>query len=155
MDDIKRMLYLQQKFMILSLFTNRSADRVPCPAVAYAWDADVYPFLSSGEWHKPYAEEFEVRENQIEGLFKLLADRWDEGKPISFYELEDHYGVRGSAHPGPLWSRFTLIHACRYIHLVEGRFDRKFWSALIENGKCPAEAHGILDPFTPDDVYFS
>ena len=155
MDDIKRMLYLQQKFMILSLFTNDAQGRSVHPAYAFAWSEGVYPFLDSAGWHEPYEDFFAVRNEQIDELHAFLADRWDAKKPLTFYELERHYGIGSSTHPGPVWSRSTLIRSCRYIYLHEDNFDQGYWNHFGKDSNWPVEAHSILRRFTPDDVYFS
>ncbi|WP_163576802.1 hypothetical protein [Halomonas faecis] len=155
MSETKEMLFSLQRFQILSLFTNPAAERNVTPSYAFAWADNIYPFLNDGApWHKPYADCFAIQEEQLDELHQFLCDRWDSKKLISFYELEDHYGVSGSARPGPVWSRYGLVAACRYIYLQEFHFDKAFWSALLENGKCPSEAHIISSPYTAEHVYF-
>jgi hypothetical protein len=73
--------------------------------------------------------------------------------PITFYELEKHYGVSGTSRGGETWERMQLVHACRYMYLI-GSFDEELWSTLCENMKCPSEAHSINRDFKTSDIYF-
>jgi hypothetical protein len=152
---MEAMLFSMQKFQILSLFVNPSSERNVSSSYAFAWSEGVYPYLSEGaEWHKPFEACFDVKREQLEELHNFLCDKWDAKEPFSFYQLEEHYGVRGSVHDGPVWRRHTLWAACRYIWLNKSHFDDFFWSNLLENGKCPSEAHSISGKFTADDIYF-
>jgi hypothetical protein len=150
MDNTKEMLFQMQRFQMLSHFVNPHVKRNISDSYAFAWSDKVFPFLDeSADWHKPYAEMFNVQEEQLDDLHKLLADHWEQKKPLSFYDLEDHY-VRRS---GAIWDRMKLWSACRYIYLHD-HFDNQFWGVLLENGKCPSEAHSITKPFAVTDVYF-
>lgn len=154
MDEVKEMLFRMQRFQILTLFTNPQAERNVTPSYAFAWSESVYPFLNeSADWHQPYKALFKIQEEDLEELHDLLCDKWDKKQPISFYELESHYRIHGSSSPGPVWSRSSLWKACRYFYLHR-HFDQSFWSALLENGKCPSEAHSIAREFVASDVYF-
>jgi hypothetical protein len=95
-----------------------------------------------------YEECFSVREEQLQELHALLADRWDKKNLITFYELQDHYRIREVNGP---WDRIKLIQACQYIHLCD-HFDAEFWSGLLKD--CPAEARSIVAGYGVDDVYF-
>ncbi|EDJ8126326.1 hypothetical protein AH788_13955, partial [Salmonella enterica subsp. enterica serovar Senftenberg] len=53
-------------------------------------------------------------------------------------------GVRGYSSKG--WNRGDLIDICRYLYL-DGCYDNEFWSALVENGKCPSEALSLTSKF--------
>ncbi|CAM3511019.1 hypothetical protein [Parendozoicomonas haliclonae] len=150
MDDIKKMLFLNQKFNILALKANVNTTATIGADYAYAWSEGVYPLFDEGlDWHKPYGEFFDVTEEMMDELSKLLDDHWMSNKPITFYELEDHYKVRqGTTH----WDRPRLIHACRYMFLCSS-FSEAFWATLCENGKCPSEAHSIPREFSSEDIY--
>ncbi|EGV33099.1 hypothetical protein ThidrDRAFT_0777 [Thiorhodococcus drewsii AZ1] len=155
MEKTKEMLFMLQRFQILALFTNSATEKNVTPSYAFAWFDSVYPFLSeSAPWHKPYADCFKVQEPELEELHSFLCDKWDANQPISFYDLESHYGIHGSSSPGPVWSRHSLRSACRYIYLLENNFDNAFWTALCKNGHCPMEAHSITSEFGPKNIYF-
>lgn len=153
MSATAEMLFNLQKFQILALFTSENTRSVT-PAYAFAWDRGIFPVgYESAPWHKPYAEHFQVGEEQMDELLKFLDDTWMARKKITFYELEDHYDISGSYRPGPEWDRGGLIDACHYFRL-RGSFDDDFWAGLIGHSDCPSESHGIRTDFTPDHVYF-
>ena len=152
MDDIKKMLFLQQKFQILALFTNPNAERNVTSSYAYAWDRGVYPLLNDGaKWHQPYKDQFDIKEEPLERLLKLLDDRWMAKNPITFYELEDHYQLRDKPIDG--WERYKLINACRYFYLHDS-FDKAFWVALLKSPNCPSEATNLARDLEIGDIYF-
>lgn len=153
MTATAEMLFNIQKFHLLSLYVSDSQRNVT-DAYAFAWDAGVYPIANeAAPWHKPYGSCFAVGEKQIAQLATFLEERWLAKTPISFYELEDHYGISGSARPGPQWERSTLVSACRYLWL-EGWFDQEFWNGMVGHTDCPSESHCIRSAFGPKDVYF-
>jgi hypothetical protein len=155
MDSTQKMLFSLQRFQILTLFATSSAESNVTPSYALAWSEGIYPFLNeSSPWHEPFEELFPIRREHMEELDMFLCTRWDMGQWISFSELEETYEVRGAHSPGPVWSRQTLIAACRYFYMHEN-FDSSFWSALLEAGKCPNEAlHAIGAKFEPHNVQF-
>lgn len=153
MTATAEMLFNIQKFQVLSLYVSDSQRNVT-DAYAYAWDAGVYPIASdAAAWHKPFGECFEVGEEQMSELATFLDERWTSKSPISFYELEDHYGISGSARPGADWERGTLVAACRYLKL-EGWFDDEFWAGVVGHSDCPSESHCVRREFRPSDIYF-
>lgn len=154
MTATAEMLFNLQKFQILTLYTSPEERRGVTDAYAFAWAYGVYPFASeSAPWHLPYKDQFPVTEEMLEELSKFLDGLWIQGKTITFYELEEHYSISGSARPGPIWERATLIDACQYFKL-KGMFDDKFWKGLVGHSNCPTESHCILSEFGPADVYF-
>jgi len=154
LSDIRQKLFSIQKFQILALYTSTSAEQRVTDSYVFAWLENIYPFLNdSACWHQAFEDCFAVGEAQIVGLHKFLSARWTKKKKITFYELEDHYGIRGSRRPGPNWSQDDLVRACRYFHLHR-QFDGAFWSALLESGQFPAEAELIREKFDPDSVRF-
>lgn len=171
MNEVKKMLFLQQRFHLLALFTNPQAACNITPGYAYAWLAGVYPKQNkSAIWHEPYAEQFEIGEAEIDGLYNLLTDRWNAKNPINFYELEGHLGA---PHQGQVWSqlleeiagnsalgeprqcmgwnRSKLYKACRYLYLANCFCD-EFWSSLLENG--PEDVCAITEDFGLDKICF-
>jgi hypothetical protein len=154
MNEVKEMLFLNQKFNILKLKTDPNSLKNVTDSYAYAWYNGVYPFFEdSAEWHKPYAEFFNVTEEMMDDLSKHFDDAWTAGNKFSFYDLESHYGISGTSHPGVVWDRMQLVFACRYMYLNDA-FDDSMWDALCENMKCPSEAHSIRREFKIDDLYF-
>ena len=154
MEATNKSLFQLMRFNILN---SGRADMNASPfstAYIYAWESGVFPAFNEGaDWHKPFPEQFNVSEDEVLELGKLLDDKWLEKTPITFYELEDHYGVRGSTHSSGNWDRIKLLNTCRYMYL-NSMFDDSFWSSLTENGKCPSEAHSICRPLSETDVYF-
>ena len=154
MDQLIEMLFQNQRFSILAMKTAEGSEQYICDSYAFAWYEGVYPaFHESADWHKPYPDQFKISEGMMEELSKLLDDHWIGKKPITFYDLESHYGIHGTCHPGEIWDRASLIDACRYMYLNQ-LFDDSFWSTLCENGQCPSEAHSICRQFRPDEIYF-
>jgi hypothetical protein len=153
-DPIKSMLYTIQRFQILSLVSSSSAQKTVSDSYAYAWSESVYPLLNdSAAWHQAFEECFAVRRELLAELHAFLSERWDQRKPLSFYELEDHYGIRGPRRPGPDWDQARLVRACRYFYLHQ-QFDSEFWSGLLDGGQHPAEAEVISRKFDADSIYF-
>ncbi|MDX1366807.1 hypothetical protein [Pseudomonas sp.] len=142
------------RFNILSTSLANQESSPFSSAYIYAWDAGVYPLFNDGaDWHKPFNAQFKVTESEIDELSKLLDENWLAKKPITFYELEDHFDVKGTSYTNSNWERWKLITACRYMYLQE-LFDTDFWASLVENGKCPSEALSICRPFKLTDIYF-
>jgi len=149
MSDIETALYQQMKLTIL-LTTKNPGGSPFGAAYLYAWDNGIYPIFDGfADWHAPHASQFRVSEEQVTDLLRYMDQHWEGNETLTFYDLESFYDVRGT---NPVWDRSALIGACRYIFLSR-RFDQNFWSTLLENGKCPTEAHGIADE-KPDAIYF-
>lgn len=152
MSDTKDALFQLMRFNVMKSFVENSEGRNFTPSYVYAWDQGVFPINDTGaDWHKPFADQFEISESQIAEVLKFLDEVWLEKKTISFYELEDHYEVR----LGGAWDRSILLACCRYLWLHGHLFDDNFWAALVKNGECPSEAHSICRPLRADDVYFN
>ena len=148
-SNIESMLFLNQKFQILSMKANESTSDQITDSYVYAWYQGVYPFFDDvAEWHIPYKEFFSVTEEMMGDLSKLLHDRWMSESFITFCELEEHYGVNNS-----VWDTSKLTYACRYMYLNDS-FDQGFWTKLCENIKCPPVAHPIMRDFKVSDIYF-
>jgi hypothetical protein len=153
-DPIKSMLFSLQRFQILTLVSSSSTQKSVSDSYAYAWLESVYPLLNdNASWHQAFEECFAVRREPLAELHAFLRERWDQRKPVSFYQLEDHYGIRGTKRPGPEWDQSRLVLACRYFYLHQ-QFDSEFWSALLETSQHPAEAEVISRKFDADSVYF-
>lgn len=154
MDNILASNFQLMRFNILSAARD-GIDKSPFDAAyVYAWDNGVYPFFHPGaDWHEPFKECFKLSESDMDVLSKVLDDHWMQNKPITFYELEEHFGVQGAHRSSTEWSRGKLIAGCRYMFLNEG-FDRDFWATLTENMKCPAEAHSIARAPNEEHIYF-
>ena len=155
MEPTERMLFGVQRFQILSLFTSASSEQNVGSSYPYAWWAAVYPLLhGTASWHPPFEACFAVREAPLRELLAFLSDRWTQGEKLSFFALEDHYGIRGSRRPGTVWDQPGLIAACRYLHL-SAQLDREFWSALLAGDQHPAGAEVILHKFDPGACTFA
>lgn len=154
MENNTEMLFLIQRFQIMALYTNTAAERTVSSAYAYAWFEGVYPLLhESAHWHQPYDASFAIPSMQMKEIFEYLSNAWSSGRKITFYQLEDHYGIKGPKRPGPIWSQASLILACRYLYLCE-KFDATFWSGLLSGSQCPMEAEAIARKFESTDIYF-
>jgi hypothetical protein len=150
MSAIEKALYNIQKFQILSLFTSDSATKNVSQAYAFAWEKDLFPIGHHGcDWHLPHEESFKISRAEVDELGDFLDGIEREGKTITFYQLEDHYGVRN----GSSWERMDLVFACRYFRL-NGWFTEEFWKGMVGHSDCPSESHSILRDYEPRDVYF-
>ena len=143
MQEIKQMLFMQQRFQIESLILSKveSEEKLDSDTVAYffAWHNGVYPlFNSTSPWHTPFANHFAVHEEKIKDLFCFLDKSDQDEKYISFRELEARYAYEKQTFT---WDRADLINALEYFHLHQ-QFGKKFWSSLLGEG-APSEAHGI------------
>ena len=90
-------------------------------------------------------------------LQKLLYDASENGAPKSFYEVEDHFDVREIASSdvsSNRWDRHRLVSACRYMFLSSEDSESGVFDALLENGKCPSEAHCVNGSWQDDEVAF-
>jgi hypothetical protein len=147
-------LFQLMRFNILNSARSNPQHSGFSSAYVYAWDSGVYPLHNEMvDWHKPFVEQFDVTEDEVSELNKFLCDKWETRTPISFYELESHYGVSGSSHSSSNWNRSKLVRTCRYLYLMP-LFDTPFWATLLENGRCPMEAGSISRPFKESDIYF-
>ena len=155
MSQDKNALFQLMKFKILSL-ASRDINSAKLPhAYIYAWDSGVYPLFNEGaSWHTPFADCFSISENKVEQLSKFLDESWISKKNLSFYELESEFGVHGSTSSSSDWSRYDLVAICRYMYLGRA-FDDEFWANLLENGKCPSEAHCIARELKESDIYLA
>lgn len=152
MSVTAEMLFNLQRFQILSLYSTSPDSNQSTDAYAYAWERGVYPVGSDHvSWHAPYGDHFRVSEEKVNELAVFLDGLWLEGKKITFYELESHYGVRNSLHSSANWDRPDLINACRYLYLL-GWFDEGFWNGLVGHSNCPTEAKSILRPLKRSDL---
>ena len=133
------------RFNILSHVGGHDLDDDGNDAYRHAWQASVYPLHHDGwDWHKPFAAEFDVPEDKVDELGDYLDRLWRAGNPPSFYQIEDYYDVIGSTGTNNGWNRSMLLRACRYLFLTR-LFDKAFWQAVTENGRCPTEAHSLTN----------
>lgn len=154
MDKNTEMLFSLQRFQILALFTSTTTERTVSSSYAYAWSEGVYPLLhESAPWHKPYDVSFAIPSVQVSEVYDYLSNAWSSKQKVTFYQMEDHYGIKGAKRPGPIWSQASLILACRYLYLCE-KFDSAFWSSLLTGSQCPVEAEAIANKFESTDIYF-
>lgn len=153
MENIEQALYQQMRLSIL-LTAQNGVDESPfSPDYIAAWDDQVYPLFSEGaDWHKPHEACFKIRSDKVEELFNHLLHHFDNNSDLSFYELENSFGVYGSTHSIKGWERFELIRICRYLYL-HGCFDDAFWASLTKNGECPSEAHSIRQSTDHMNIY--
>lgn len=126
-------------------------------AYLYAWESSIYPLLHpSADWHRPFAEQFEVSEAKMGELQKYLFDAFENGASKSFYELEDDFDVKrlaGSHLSSNQWDRHELISACRYLFLSEG-LELGIFQAMLENGRHPTEASLVMQSLLDDELHF-
>ena len=150
MSATDKMLFNLQKFKVLELFTNQNAQKIFSHSYAFAWDAGVYPIGHNGcDWHVPFEETFKVSKERMEELGEFLEKLEQAGKTITFYDLEDHYNVRG----GGDWERMELVYACRYMNLCNW-FGQDFWQGMVGHSNCPTESKQITRDFEPKEVSF-
>ena len=155
MEEIKNMLFSMQKFQILSHFTNQCEEISLSAPYVYAWEKEVFPILDEiAPWHLPFTSRFPVKKEMIQELIEYLQERFDKGISLSFYELEEHYGIKVAHIIGEKgWSRFMLAHACRYLCLHK-KFSEEFWAEMVDSAKGPIETKCIIREYTPDEVTF-
>jgi hypothetical protein len=149
-----RQVFLATKFQIMTAALTPGPRERIVDAYLFAWDEEVYPlFHEASDWHKPFETSFKVSKEMLSELSKYLDDLWINGKKVpSFYELEDHYGVRYGQSD---WDRHALISAMRYMRLCR-MFDEAFWGAILEPMRHPSEAAIIGMSFNRDeDIYFN
>lgn len=154
MDNVTEMLFSLQRFQVLTLYTSTSAERTVSDSYAYAWFEGVYPLLhETAPWHKPYESAFVIKPVQMNDLYAYLSEAWRSKKIVTFFQMEDHYGIKGSKRPGPVWSQANLILGCRYLYLSQ-KFDAGFWVSLLSGSQCPMEAEAIARKFSAIDIHF-
>lgn len=154
MEATPQMLFALQRFQIMALYTNSSSEQSVSGAYAFAWYAGVYPILNkTAPWHGQYEACFDVREDAMHELHAYLAGRFEKKQPMSFFELEDHYGIRGSRRPGPVWDQDKLAAVCRYFYLC-GEFDNEFWVAMLSGDQFPPAAEQVMRKFETSACYF-
>ena len=154
MDTTNESLFQIMRFNILNEGRKGIKASPFSSAYIYAWESGVFPSYNDGaDWHKPFPEQFRISDEEVTELGSLLDEKWLEKTPLTFYELEDRFGISGSTHSSGNWERGKLLVACRYMYLNK-MFDDSFWSALVESGKSPVEAGSINKPFTESDIYF-
>ncbi|MES2490497.1 MAG: hypothetical protein V4607_11965 [Pseudomonadota bacterium] len=154
MDKVNEMLFSLQRFQIMALYTSTAAERTVSDSYAYAWAESTYPLLhESACWHQPYDSSFAIGATQMKELYGYLSDVWKSKKSVTFFQMEDHYGIKGSKRPGPVWSQASLILACRYLYLYQA-FDSAFWSSLLSGSQCPIEAETISRKFDAGEIHF-
>ncbi|CAM2198538.1 putative Antitoxin SocA-like Panacea domain-containing protein (plasmid) [Paraburkholderia kururiensis] len=146
--------YMLMKFSVLQhqlqAFDHDSTD---VGGYAYAWAHDLCPVLHEGvTWHEPFQNEFEVSGEDVLTVLNFLGEQWDAKKAVTFYELESHFGVHGSARADGPYTRWKLCRIVRYLALDGLRFDRQFWEALLENGSAPSEALSLDRPLRRDEI---
>ncbi|PIO96029.1 hypothetical protein CBI55_03645 [Pseudomonas syringae] len=152
MSDVAKMLYNVQKFQILDAYARSSENRHISEAYAYAWSEGLYPIGNEfAVWHEPHGDSFKVGDKKLQELADFLDVTWTDGKTVSFYDLEQRYGIRGTSGFAPDWDRADLIHACRYFKLLDW-FDDDFWIGLIGGSGAPTEAHSITRGFDPGRI---
>lgn len=153
-NDIMGALFIQQRIQIMYLgkYHDEFSD-----AYLHAWESGVYPVMSDSvgsiprRLHEPYANYFTTSKEKVEFLLKRLNDAWHNKKGLTFYDLEDELGFLSFSSQG--WDRLDLINICRYLYLG-GCYDKAFWDALIESGKCPCEAHSLTSKFDREQDLF-
>lgn len=146
--------YMLMKFSILQHQQQQfDSDPESVGGYAYAWAHDIYPALHDGvSWHVPFRDEFEVSEEEIMAVLTFLADQWDAKNPVTFYEMEDHFGVHGSSRSDGEFTRWKLCRIVRYLSLDGLRFDKAFWNVLLQNGTAPSEALSLARPLGREDL---
>ena len=117
---------------------------------AFAWDELVYPiFHEFSDWHKPYSDQFDVTESMMQELLVFLDGLWIKKKAIpTFYQIEDKFIGEASI---SAWDRYKLITAIRYARL-SGRFDQRFFEAIIAPREHPTEASTVLRDFSKTEI---
>lgn len=157
MDATNQALFQLMRFNVLDSLTQESSQRRFPNAYIYAWEVGVFPLLHcSADWHRPFPDQFDVNELEMGELQKFLYDANENGAPNSFYEVEDHFDVRGIASSdvsSNRWDRLRLVSACRYMFSSEC-LESELFEALLENGSCPSEAHCLNASWRDDEVSF-
>jgi len=140
-------LFELMRFQVMSASLQEGSRQRLDDAYVYAWSKGIYPVQhEAASAHKPFKELFQYSEMQVDQVADFLDDHSIKNMPLTFYQLEDSFGGKDS--------RIMLLLICRYLFLSK-LFGDEFWSDLIKNGQCPAEAHGLTRPFNRDtDLFF-
>ena len=151
-NQAKQLFEIARLQIKLAAANPATARRLPVSYV-YAWDHRLYPMQDDTDGIAQSFETcFDIDEAQVYELARFLDDRWRERKPITFYQLEDHFDARGR---GERWCRVKLINVCRYFFL-KSHFDKKFWENLLAPMEYPSEAASIAwDSSDEMGLYFA
>ena len=154
MSEDSQQRYQLMKFSILQQQEQRFAeDPSAVGAYAFAWKNDIYPALHDGvTWHVPFCDSFEIPEKETMAVLDFLSDQWEAKTPVSFYDLENHFGVSGASRSNGTFTRWKLCRIVRYLALDGVRFDTEFWDALLKNGDAPSEALSLARPLRADEI---
>jgi hypothetical protein len=150
-QDLSRMtdaLFQMMRFQVLAAANQSGSGPKLHDSYVFAWDACIYPlFNDAADFHKPFADQFNISRAQVEGLFKKLDALWAEKNVPTFNELE--HSLRGE------WNRQNLILALRYMWLHD-RFNAAFWKQVMKRDEFPHEAREITTKYVRNmDVYFA
>ena len=143
MDD---KLFAIMRFNILTAALNPATEHLLSDACVYAWDRRVYPLDEAGYCHKPFAASFAANEEMMTEFAKYLDKQWIAKEVPTFYQIEDHYDLKGFGGKETNWDRMSLVFACRYMKLT-GWFDKEFWTQLLTPSEHPIEAESIAQPY--------
>ena len=142
---LKALYQLHRTQILLHAKDNDGQYQFP-DAFLYAVAHHVYPM-----WHQswddddndPFESLYHTKKEFIEDVMEYVDNLWHQQKTIpSFYQLEEKYGRE---------CRISLIHSFRYCYL-NGGFDEKFFSQLLDHQNYPVEASGICKPFNDDEL---
>jgi hypothetical protein len=142
-------LFQMMRFQVLAAALQSGSAQKLHDSYVFAWDACIYPlFNDAADFHKPFADQFQINRASIEGLFKQLDGMWAEKKVPTYNVLE--HSLRGTE-----WTRQRLILGLRYMWLHD-RFDSGFWKTLMTRDEFPHEAREITTKYVRAmDVYFA
>lgn len=151
-NQAKQLFEIARLQIKLAAANPATARRLPLSYV-YAWDWRLYPMQDDIDgMAKSFESCFDIDEAQVYELARFLDDRWLGKRPITFYELEDHFEARGR---GDRWDRVKLIGVCRYFFL-KNLFDQGFWDQLLAPMEHPCEAVSIAsNPSEDTEIYFA
>lgn len=145
-----RAIFNLQRYSILNTKLNSQTQDIIPNDYAYAWYSGVYPFFTSSNIHEDLEEFFTFNKKQTETIAEYVDKEWLAQKTYTFYELEDHFDVRGIPVEGI--SRECLFHVLRYIYLHRG-FDKIFWDKLLTPMEYPTEVESLTREFSIDELY--
>jgi antitoxin MazE len=150
MDNKKIMSALFQTMRLNIINTARAEQEnntIP-KSYIYAWSNGVYPMNAGVEYHKPFSTEFDVSEAEMIELAEFYDDLWLNKKPMTFYEIENHFGAREGS---TSWDRSKLLGASRYFYLNSMFMGDDFWETVLKPMEHPTEASSITRPFQGHD----
>jgi hypothetical protein len=131
------------RVQILAMGFNPQTKNQVTDGYLFAWQESVYPYFDQAvTWHKPFADQFDIGAKPLQELWRYLDAKWRGKEPVTFYDLEDKYEVKGYPE---FWSRERLINACRYMYLRDV-FNADFWEGFLALGRYPSEASEIATP---------